>query len=117
MFTNMRSHEMQEMHFFNQGDMHAVIAIHNLKLGPALGGCRFIEYENEADAILDAMRLAKGMSYKAALARVPQGGGKAVIMKPKGKFDFLLDGDIHFFKFFLQYSIVGTIVYTSVIID
>lgn len=87
MFSDMRSHEVQELHFFNQGDLHAVIALHNLKLGPALGGCRFIEYDSEGDAITDAMRLAKGMSYKAALARVPQGGGKAVIIKPKGEFD------------------------------
>lgn len=87
MFSDMRSHEVQELHFFNEGDLHAVIALHNLKLGPALGGCRFIEYESEGDAITDAMRLAKGMSYKAALARVPQGGGKAVIMKPKGSFN------------------------------
>ncbi len=87
MFTDMRSHDVQELHFFNDGDFHAVIALHNLKLGPALGGCRFIEYDSDADAITDAMRLAKGMSYKAALARVPQGGGKAVIMKPKGVFN------------------------------
>ncbi len=87
MFSNMRSHDVQELHMFNNGNFHAVIALHNLKLGPALGGCRFIEYNSEQDAIIDAMRLAKGMSYKAALARVPQGGGKAVIMKPKGTFD------------------------------
>ena len=87
MFSDMCSHEVQELHFFNQGDLHAVIALHNLKLGPALGGCRFIEYDSEGDAITDAMRLAKGMSYKAALARVPQGGGKAVIMKPKTGFN------------------------------
>lgn len=87
MFSNMRSHGVQEMHFYNDGELNAVIALHNLKLGPALGGCRFIEYSSEQDAITDAMRLAKGMSYKAALARVPQGGGKAVIMKPKGSFN------------------------------
>lgn len=87
MFSDMRSHDVQQLHMFNNGDFHAVIALHNLKLGPALGGCRFIEYNNEQDAIIDAMRLAKGMSYKAALARVPQGGGKAVIMKPNKGFD------------------------------
>ena len=83
----MRSHDVQELHMYNNGDFHAVIALHNLKLGPALGGCRFIEYSSDQDALTDAMRLAKGMSYKAALARVPQGGGKAVIMKPSGEFD------------------------------
>lgn len=87
MFTSMHTHTVQELHFCQKGPLNAVVALHNLRLGPALGGCRFIEYASEFDAIEDAMRLARGMSYKAALARVPQGGGKAVIMKPKGEFD------------------------------
>ena len=87
MFSSMHAHTVQELHFCQQGPLNAVVALHNLRLGPALGGCRFIEYSSELDAIEDAMRLARGMSYKAALARVPQGGGKAVIMKPKGDFD------------------------------
>jgi len=87
MFSMMQGQTVQELHFCQQGPLNAVIAIHNLTLGPALGGCRFIDYENEEQAITDALRLAKGMSYKAALARVPQGGGKAVIIKPKGSFD------------------------------
>ncbi len=87
MFSSMQNKSVQELHFCQQGQLNAVIAIHNLHLGPALGGCRFLEYENEQQAITDALRLAKGMSYKAALARVPQGGGKAVILKPKGHFD------------------------------
>ena len=62
--------------------MKAIIAIHNTKRGPALGGCRFIEYPNTAAALDDAMRLARGMSYKSALANLPLGGGKAVIIKP-----------------------------------
>ena len=65
----------------------AVIAIHSTHLGPALGGCRFIPYESTQAAILDAMRLAQGMSYKAALAQLPLGGGKAVLLKPEGPFD------------------------------
>ncbi len=87
MFSNMHAQSVQELHFCQQGSLNAVVAIHNLRLGPALGGCRFIEYDSDLAAIEDAMRLAKGMSYKAALARVPQGGGKSVIMKPKGQFD------------------------------
>ena len=87
MFSDMRSQDVQELHFFNQGEFRAVVALHNLHLGPALGGCRFIEYPSESHAITDAIRLAKGMSYKAALAKVPQGGGKSVIMKPSGPFD------------------------------
>lgn len=87
MFSRMHTQSVQELHFCQKESLNAVIALHNLRLGPALGGCRFIEYDSEMDAIEDAIRLAKGMSYKAALARVPQGGGKAVIMKPKGEFD------------------------------
>jgi leucine dehydrogenase len=67
--------------------MKAIIAIHNTKLGPALGGCRFIEYPSTAAAIKDAMRLARGMSYKAASVNLPLGGGKSVIIKPRGTFD------------------------------
>jgi len=70
-----------------QTGMKAMIAIHSTKLGPALGGCRFIEYPNTAAALKDAMRLARGMSYKAASVNLPLGGGKSVIMKPQGPFD------------------------------
>lgn len=61
----------------------AIIAIHSTRLGPALGGCRFIEYTSIDLAIHDALRLAQGMSYKAALANLPLGGGKTVLMRPK----------------------------------
>lgn len=61
----------------------AIIAIHSTRLGPALGGCRFIEYSSVDFAIHDALRLAQGMSYKAALANLPLGGGKTVLMRPK----------------------------------
>jgi leucine dehydrogenase len=61
----------------------AVIAIHSTRLGPALGGCRFIAYTSIDLAIHDALRLAQGMSYKAALANLPLGGGKTVLMRPK----------------------------------
>jgi leucine dehydrogenase len=67
--------------------MRAIVAIHSTKLGPALGGCRFIEYPNTNAAIIDALRLARGMSYKAAISDLAFGGGKAVIIKPKGAFD------------------------------
>lgn len=83
------SHDFGELHckIDPKTGMQAIIAIHNTKLGPALGGCRFIEYESSAQAIYDAMRLARGMSYKAASVDLPLGGGKAVIMKPRGSFD------------------------------
>lgn len=61
----------------------AIVAIHSTHLGPALGGCRFIEYKSIELAIHDALRLAQGMSYKAALAHLPLGGGKTVLMRPK----------------------------------
>jgi leucine dehydrogenase len=61
----------------------AVVALHSTRLGPALGGCRFIEYTSIDLAIRDALRLARGMSYKAALANLPLGGGKTVLMRPK----------------------------------
>lgn len=60
----------------------AIIAIHNTFRGPALGGCRFIHYDTFSDAVYDAMRLARGMTYKSAVLGLPVGGGKAVIMKP-----------------------------------
>lgn len=60
--------------------LKAIIAIHDTTLGPALGGTRFWnDYENEEAAILDALRLARGMTYKAAAAGLNLGGGKAVI--------------------------------------
>lgn len=58
----------------------AFIAIHDTSLGPALGGCRMWPYASERDALDDAKRLARGMTYKAAVAGLPLGGGKAVIM-------------------------------------
>ncbi len=67
--------------------MKAIIAIHSTKLGPALGGCRFVSYPQTGAAIIDALRLARGMSYKAAISNLPFGGGKGVIIKPAGPFD------------------------------
>lgn len=63
-------------------DLRAIVAVHNLNRGPAIGGCRFIEYPNSEAAIRDAMRLARGMTYKAAISDLPHGGGKAVIVRP-----------------------------------
>lgn len=57
-----------------------IIAIHDTTLGPALGGTRFWSYASEADAVVDVMRLAKGMTYKASVAGLNLGGGKAVII-------------------------------------
>lgn len=63
--------------------LKTIIAIHNTSRGPAIGGCRCIHYSTINHAIEDVLRLAKQMSYKAAVHHLPHGGGKAVIMKPK----------------------------------
>ncbi|WP_435974912.1 Leu/Phe/Val dehydrogenase [Streptomyces sp. Qhu_M48] len=60
--------------------LKAVIALHSTALGPALGGTRFYPYASEAEAIADALNLARGMSYKNAMAGLDHGGGKAVII-------------------------------------
>ena len=60
--------------------LKAIIAIHNSNLGPALGGCRMWPYAGDEDAIRDVLRLSRGMTYKAALAGLPYGGGKSVIL-------------------------------------
>ena len=64
--------------------LQAIVAIHDTTLGPALGGLRFLEYENESAALKDVLRLSRGMTYKSAIAGLDVGGGKAVILKKKG---------------------------------
>jgi leucine dehydrogenase len=63
--------------------LHAIIAVHSTALGAAAGGCRLWHYDSEALALKDALRLSKGMSYKNAMAELPFGGGKSVVLKPK----------------------------------
>ncbi len=60
--------------------LRAIIAIHDTTRGPALGGLRIYPYASEADALTDVLRLSRGMSYKSAMADLPLGGGKAVII-------------------------------------
>ncbi len=60
--------------------LKAIIAIHNTSLGPALGGTRMWNYKNEDEALVDVLRLSKGMTYKASAAGLNLGGGKAVII-------------------------------------
>lgn len=60
--------------------LKAIIAVHNSNLGSALGGCRMWPYANDEEALRDVLRLSKGMTYKAAMAGLKQGGGKAVII-------------------------------------
>jgi leucine dehydrogenase len=79
-FDDFSGHEQVLRCVDQQSGLQAFIAIHNRNLGPALGGCRMRAYENEQDAITDVLRLSKGMTYKSALASLPLGGGKAVII-------------------------------------
>src|SRR5262250_3374585 len=60
--------------------LRAIIAVHSTALGPAAGGCRMWPYASTSDAITDVLRLSRGMSYKNAMAGLPFGGGKAVII-------------------------------------
>ncbi|MBD9414448.1 Glu/Leu/Phe/Val dehydrogenase [Pseudomonas sp. PDM16] len=84
MFSVMESARLEALHLAHDPatGLRAIIAIHNTRLGTALGGCRYLPYPDEDSAIRDAIRLAQGMSYKAALAGLDQGGGKAVIIRP-----------------------------------
>ena len=84
MFATMQASGLQALHLAQdpRTGLQAIIAVHNTHLGPALGGCRYLLYPDTASAVADAARLARGMSYKAALAGLPFGGGKAVLIRP-----------------------------------
>lgn len=60
--------------------LKAIIAVHSTALGPACGGCRMWDYAADEDALVDVLRLSRGMTYKNAMAGLPLGGGKAVII-------------------------------------
>ena len=81
-FESMDSRGHEEVVFCQDKDtgLKAIIAVHNTTIGPALGGCRMWAYETEEDALKDVLRLSRGMSYKAAIAGLNLGGGKAVII-------------------------------------
>lgn len=83
MFDMMEAARLESLHLAQDPvtGLKAIIAIHSSRLGPALGGCRYLPYPNAEAAIQDAVRLAQGMSYKAALAGLRQGGGKSVIIR------------------------------------
>lgn len=74
--------EHEGVHLFTDpaSGLHCIIAIHSTALGPAGGGVRFWHYANSGEAITDALRLSRGMSYKNAMAGLPMGGGKAVVL-------------------------------------
>ena len=73
-----------------EAGLKAIIAIHNTNLGPAMGGTRLWPYTTEEDALKDVLLLSRAMTYKAACANIPAGGGKGVIIaRPENKTDAL----------------------------
>jgi leucine dehydrogenase len=72
----------EDVHFITDEKcgLKAIIAVHSTHLGPAAGGARFWHYARDDEALTDALRLSRGMSYKNAMAGLPLGGGKAVIL-------------------------------------
>lgn len=88
-FETMRDLRYGRVHLAHDeaSGLQAIIAIHSTRLGPAIGGCRCIPYPDSNAALFDATRLARGMAYKAAISKLPHGGGKAVIMLPEGHVD------------------------------
>jgi leucine dehydrogenase len=72
----------EALHFIDEPKcgLRAIIAVHSTHLGPAAGGARFWHYADTAEALTDALRLSRGMSYKNAMAGLPLGGGKSVIL-------------------------------------
>lgn len=81
-FDQITEGEHEQVTYFSDTEtgLKAIVAIHDTTLGPALGGTRLYEYDTEADALADALRLSAAMTYKAAAAGLDLGGGKAVIM-------------------------------------
>ena len=74
------AHELVELVHDRASGLTAIIALHSTHLGPGAGGTRFWHYPQAGDAMRDALRLSRGMSYKNAMAGLPMGGGKAVIL-------------------------------------
>lgn len=86
-FEGMAQYGYGEVHFVRDERcaLRAIVAIHDTRRGPALGGCRALPYANDDAALADVLRLARAMTAKAALAGLPHGGGKAVIMVPSSE--------------------------------
>lgn len=79
-FPDFDDHEGVHLFSDRESGLSAIIAVHSSKLGPAAGGVRFWHYADHRAAITDALRLSRGMSYKNAMANLPLGGGKGVIL-------------------------------------
>src|SRR5580698_3758364 len=81
-FADLESYGHEQVSFFHdrESGLKAIIGVHSTVLGPSLGGCRMWKYSDDAAAIRDVLRLSRGMTYKAAVAGLTLGGGKAVII-------------------------------------
>jgi leucine dehydrogenase len=82
LFELIGEHSHEQVSLWSEPDIgyRGVVAIHNTTLGPALGGTRMWAYENDLEALIDVLRLSRGMTYKAAVAGLNLGGGKSVIV-------------------------------------
>src|SRR5690606_39598052 len=91
-FQKLSMFEHEQVVYCNNPDvgLKAIIAIHDTTLGPALGGTRLWPYASEEEALVDVLRLSRGMTYKNAISGLHLGGGKAVIIAdPKDKSEAL----------------------------
>src|SRR3954469_1596961 len=81
-FEKIRKEDFEQIVYCNDAKtgLRAIISLHSTVLGPATGGCRMWNYANEGEALIDVLRLSRGMTYKNSLAGLNWGGGKAVII-------------------------------------
>jgi len=81
-FHDLENYGHEQVTFFHdkESGLKAIIGVHSTVLGPSLGGCRMWNYNDEQAALRDVLRLSRGMTYKAAVAGLKLGGGKAVVM-------------------------------------
>src|SRR5438309_8655177 len=82
LFSLLAEHDHEQVSFAYEPSCgyRGIIAIHSTVLGPALGGTRFWNYKSDEEALIDALRLSRGMTYKAAVAGLNLGGGKSVVI-------------------------------------
>jgi len=82
LFELLASHGHEQVIFTHEPSCgyRGIIAVHDTTLGPALGGCRYWDYDSDLEALVDVLRLSRGMTYKAAIAGLNLGGGKSVII-------------------------------------
>src|SRR5213082_386511 len=84
-YPDFDDHEIVHFVTDRRSGLRAVICVHSTHLGPGAGGVRFWHYAESGDALRDALRLSRGMSYKNAMAGLPLGGGKAVLLADEAR--------------------------------